>query len=114
MSTLAFGLTELTDKNYKEETKKATGIVTFYTDWCPACKHHMPIFKKLEKEFPTLKFMTVDVDAQEELGKKVRSIPTTFFLIKGKIVGAVNGTGSEEEIKRFFDQFLKQVDKLEK
>lgn len=112
MSTLAFGWTTVTEDNLVAETATATGPIVFTAEWCEACQALMPILDKLEAEYPALKFMKVDVDANPGLAEIFAPrIPVTYFLMDGKIVATATGGGTEEEVREYFKgyvEFLQQ------
>jgi thioredoxin 1 len=68
--------------------------VKFWANWCGPCKQMNPSIEKLEKEFPNVEFLSVDIDDKTDIAQrfKVMSLPTLVFLREGIEVKRVNGT----------------------
>jgi len=86
--------------------EKGVVFVDFYADWCGPCKMTAPIIDELAEEMKEVKFVKVNVDANQQLAGKysVFSIPT-FMIFKGgqmknQFVGAHSKEGFEDEIKK--------------
>lgn len=111
-STLAFGWTEITQENLVKETK-TNGIIVLHADWCGYCQAYMPILNALEDAYPSLKFMSIDIDDQPELGSRYapEGIPVTYFVWDGKVVSQITGGGTKEQVKTTLDQFLNFLEK---
>ncbi|KAG8935723.1 mitochondrial thioredoxin [Tulasnella sp. 419] len=58
-------------------------IFDFYTTWCAPCKVISPVFEKLAKEYPEVKFYKVDGEAVPDVHDEARitSLPT-FIIFK--------------------------------
>jgi len=69
-------------------------LLDFYAHWCGPCQTMSPILKKLEADYRNEIVMAkVNVDKNARLTQQfnVRSIPTLFFIKKGRIVGKLAG-----------------------
>ncbi|HRN71334.1 MAG TPA: thioredoxin [Candidatus Woesebacteria bacterium] len=94
--------------DFQKEVLEHKGIVLvdFYADWCGPCKATEPIIEELSESMKDVKFVKVDVDANQELAGKysVFSIPTFLILKNGEVVNQfVGAQGKEsfiEEINR--------------
>jgi len=85
-------VTNLTEKNYKEEVleSKLPVVIDVFADWCGPCMMMKPVFEELSKELGSkYKFLKVNVDEERELAVKfgVSSIPTMIFIKNGEVVG---------------------------
>lgn len=60
------------------EEKGKVIIVDFYADWCQPCKKISPVFESLCKENPSILFLRVNVDVNDETASVVgvTSLPT--------------------------------------
>ncbi|XP_076893870.1 thioredoxin H-type-like [Bidens hawaiensis] len=93
-------VTLITTKNawdQKLSEAKAQGkivIGNFSASWCGPCKSMTPHYIELSEKYPSLMFLTVDVDELKEFSTQmdVKATPTFFFFKDGqqfdKLVGA--------------------------
>lgn len=100
--------THINQKSFKKEVLEHSGtvLVDFYAEWCGPCKITSPIIDELSGEMKTVKFVKVDVDANQDLAGQysVFSIPTFIVFKNGKpasqFVGARGKEGFIEEIQK--------------
>jgi thioredoxin 1 len=98
------GVTQLTVENgtAKESPvadfqKTVTGstipvFVDFFATWCPPCKASAPFIEKLADEYAgRVLFLRVDTDQATASSFNVRSIPTFYMIVGGKIQGSLSG-----------------------
>ena len=57
---------EAFNKSIKEND---VAIVDFSATWCPPCRAAAPVFAKLSKEYPDIKFVNVDVDVNSKAAR---------------------------------------------
>lgn len=64
-------------------------VVDFTAKWCGPCQTMAPVFERLAAAFPTATFVSVDVDANQDVAaqQKVTALPT-FQLLRGRAVVA--------------------------
>ena len=65
----------------------------FYATWCGPCKVISPKFEAFSKQYTTLKFVQVDVDAIPDISEEagIRAMPTFQVYKDGKMVDEVVG-----------------------
>lgn len=100
----------LVDKNnFQEEVINHKGIVLvdFFAQWCGPCKMTGPIIDDLSEEMKNIKFVKVDVDANQELSSQynVFSIPTFIIFKNGEAVNQFVGALGKEV-------FLSEINKV--
>lgn len=103
-------LPSVTQDSFQSEILDHKGIVfvDFFAIWCGPCKFTTPIIEELsnDPEFKNIKFVEVDVDANQELSSQynIFSIPTFIIFKDGKpvnqLTGARDKAGFITEIKR--------------
>ena len=66
-------------------------IVDFYATWSGPSQHMMILLESVEKEFPKIVFVKVNVDSLRHLANifKVRSLPTLIFFKGGQEAGRI-------------------------
>lgn len=78
------------DELKKSETKI---LVDYTAKWCGPCKSLIPRLENLEKEYPNVTFVKIDVDENKEHVKEVGifSIPTVMVYNGEKLIETVKG-----------------------
>lgn len=87
--------------------QKGVVLVDFYADWCGPCKATEPIIEELSESMKDVKFVKVDVDANQETAGKysVFSIPTFLVLKDGEVKSQFVGAQSK-------DHFIEEINKV--
>ena len=72
-------------------------VVYFYTDWCTPCQLFTPAIEEMDKEFPELKFVKVNVDLRRDIKSKygIEIVPTCIVLNRGQNIHTFYGARSE-------------------
>eukprot|EP00037_Helgoeca_nana_P000693 m.23058 g.23058 ORF g.23058 m.23058 type:complete len:168 (-) comp10889_c0_seq1:120-623(-) len=67
-------------------------LADFYATWCPPCKTAAPIFGRMSLEYPSVKFVKVNVDEVGEVSsaQKITAMPT-FKLFSKNPVETIQG-----------------------
>ena len=71
-------------------------LIDFGATWCGPCKAIAPFFNSLKEKYPSIKFLKIDIDENQEMARKynINNIPA-FILFKDgleedRLVGANN------------------------
>lgn len=97
--------------NFQKEVLDDPGLVfvDFHAEWCGPCKMTSPLIEELSETAnykDKLKFVSIDVDQNQELSSRyqVFSIPTFIIFKKGEVanhfVGARDRSGFESELNK--------------
>jgi len=69
-------------------------LIDFNAKWCSPCKAIAPFFNSLKEKYPSIKFLKIDIDENQEMARKynINNIPA-FILFKDgleedRLVGA--------------------------
>ena len=96
------------NNNFKEFVLESKGkvLVDFNATWCGPCKMLGPIIDELSEEIENVKFVSVDVDEEEELASEygVSSIPCLVLFEDGKEKDRVVGFRPKEELAEFIGE----------
>ncbi len=80
-------MTPVTKETFESEVLKAEKpvLVDFNAGWCGPCKAMKPILEEFEAATPDVKFVSVDIDDQDELAEDwdVASIPCLVLFKDG-------------------------------
>lgn len=93
-------------KQFEELTSSPDPVVVdFSATWCQPCKMLGKVLESLEGQYPSIKFVKVDIDDCPELARslEVNSVPTVYFF-KGaqqvdKMIGFKTKGFVEDKIK---------------
>ena len=88
----------VTTERFKElqlEGKKI--MVDFFADWCGPCKQLIPRLEKMEKEYPNISFVKINVDDNMDtaLDLGIRSVPTVIIYDGEKLINRSQGVQPE-------------------
>ncbi|XP_043718264.1 thioredoxin H4-1-like isoform X1 [Telopea speciosissima] len=77
-------------------------VVNFSASWCGPCRMIAPLYSELSEKYPTLTFLTVDVDQLTEFSSSwdIRATPTFFILRDGQQVDKLVGANKPELQKK--------------
>ncbi|XP_078436227.1 thioredoxin H-type 9 isoform X2 [Wolffia australiana] len=77
-------------------------VANFSASWCGPCKLVAPLYGELSLKYPSLIFITVDIDQLTEFSATldIRATPTFFFLTNGQQVDRLVGANKPELEKR--------------
>ncbi len=101
------GIIDLNSSNFEQVIlAENPTLVDFWAEWCGPCKSMHPVFERLSKKYPNVKFARVNVDSNQNISMKyaVQSIPTFIMFKSGQIVdkmmGAVGAPGIDMICKK--------------
>ncbi len=101
--------TAVTQETFQKEVLDYKGIVfvDFHAEWCGPCKMTEPIIEQLSDEIKDVKFVKVDVDANQDLSGQysVFSIPTFMIFKNGTVANQFVGAMGKEK-------FLEEIQKV--
>ncbi|WP_426688589.1 thioredoxin family protein [Rhodanobacter ginsengiterrae] len=74
-------------------------VVYFHADWCPTCRAQQPIVDKLlgEPQFKSVTLFEADFDNETALGKSLKVIQQSTFVVFRQGHEATRSTGQTQE-----------------
>ncbi|XP_010244548.1 PREDICTED: thioredoxin H9-like [Nelumbo nucifera] len=77
-------------------------VVNFSASWCGPCKSIAPFYCELSEKYPSLMFLSVDVDELAEFSSTwdIRATPTFYFLRDGQQVDQIVGANKSDLQKK--------------
>ena len=78
--------------------------VKFWASWCGPCKQMNPSIKKIEEEFPNVKFLSVEIEQVPEIAQRfrIKSLPSILLLKDGQEVKRINGLVLMDRLRKAF------------
>jgi thioredoxin 1 len=101
-------IVQVTDSSFDREVHGAKGLVlvTFWADWCGACRATTPVLDEVHAEMGhKVKFVKVDVDQSRKPSAqyKVTSLPSLLLFKDGKLIDTKLGHMPKEEMKNWIN-----------
>lgn len=77
-------------------------LLDFWAPWCNPCKLMNPIIDKIEKDYPNIEVVRINVDEDSAMVDKygIQTIPTYILEKDEEIVSAVKGAMPEHRFKK--------------
>ena len=81
-------------------------LVDFWAKWCGPCKVLIPKLEEIEKDYPNVKFVEVDVDENNDaaIDLGIRSVPTVMIYDGEKLLDRTSGIKSDVHYKEFLNK----------
>ncbi len=99
---------EVNETNFKSEVLDYNGkvLVDFNAEWCGPCKMLAPVLEEIAETNNTVKFVSVNVDANERIAAEynIMSIPCLVMIENGKEVKRSVGLVPKVELERFIGE----------
>ena len=103
-------VTDVTDKTFVDEVLMADRLVVvdYWADWCSPCKQIAPIIDEVSREYPNVKFVKVDTNANPGLAAEqgVLSLPTLQFFQGGRVSKSLSGGKTKNALKKAIDELV--------
>lgn len=76
-------------------------VIDFFADWCIPCKQLIPKLENIEKLYPNVTFLKVNVDTNMDYAKSlgIRSVPTVIVYDGETLVSKSNGVQTDDFYK---------------
>jgi len=91
-----------------EKTQKAE-LLYFSAKWCMVCRRVKPAISDIQKRYPHIKIVHIDIDEKPEMADKyhIAGVPSFVGLIDNKIVAKKEGYKNKEDLtKKVVDPLL--------
>ncbi|XP_052173866.1 thioredoxin H-type [Diospyros lotus] len=77
-------------------------VANFSASWCGPCRVIAPLYCELSESYPSLMFLTVDVDELTDFSTSwdIKATPTFFFLRDGQQIDKLVGANKPELQKK--------------
>ena len=104
---------EINEIEFAKVIEEPFVLVDFNALWCGPCQMLKPVLLELEKEFPQIHFVSMDVDECNDLCKKlfISSVPTLCFYTKGKCIKKIQGYYPKETLSPVLEKLMKISEK---
>jgi len=101
---------EISEKQFNSFVSKSEiCAIDFWASWCMPCLIMHPVIEEMAGKFKgKIEFAKVNVDDNSKLAEKfsVLSIPTLIIFKKGKEVGRIIGSLSQEKIEEKLRKYI--------
>lgn len=97
---------EISKENNYSEINEGLCVLDFWAEWCGQCKVAKAKLSEIESNYPNVKFIACDSEANDDLCAKfmVRGLPTIVFLKDGEVVvRQVGASGIEENMEKLLN-----------
>ena len=91
----------VTDQTFQQVLSAPKAVVDFWSETCPVCQRYKPVFEAAAAQAPSDVLMVeANVNEANFSAQKYgfTSIPTTVFLMNGKVVNQISGDMSAQDL----------------
>ncbi|HAZ7573127.1 thioredoxin family protein [Legionella sp. PATHC032] len=83
-------------------------FIDFWAEWCAPCKQFSKVYEQVSDQFPTIKFVKVNIEEQQELADffEIRSIPHLMVFKDSIVIYSDAGSIPESTLKELAQQAL--------
>lgn len=83
-------------------------FIDFWAEWCAPCKQFSRVYEQVADQFPTIKFVKVNIEEQQDLADffEIRSIPHLMVFKHGIVIYSDAGSMPESTLKELAQQAL--------
>lgn len=92
------------EADFKIELAKHPRIVAYFSaSWCGPCEQFGPVFTAVNKHYPDLQFIKIDIDNIPNIivEYNINSVPTIVMFYNSKIIQQYKGSMTESELHEF-------------
>ncbi|MCL5089863.1 MAG: thioredoxin [Candidatus Marsarchaeota archaeon] len=104
---------EVNESTFEKEVLKSgiPVIVDAWAEWCGPCRAYSPIIEETSKDYDgKIKFVKVNVDENQKIAEKynIMSIPTTLFVVEGKVKSFIVGAYPKNMLNKWIEENFKK------
>ena len=96
----------ITDQTFTAEIACGLTVIKCTADWCQPCKTLQPVLDSVAKQYPSTKFVELDVDKNPRIPSAygVQGVPTLLFFRDGQYKGTMNSGLTARRISEAIQQ----------
>ena len=99
---------DVNENELEQETSKGGVVLEVWAEWCAPCRPVSAVLGILEKEYPSIKFIKINVNNNPKVSEMYRiyTLPIVLGFKNGELIAQIIGVKSKNKFKEMMELLM--------